>query len=97
VIVESHGPTYRGIDKVKRWVRVWIQSEGKVSRWDIASFHFAGDTAAYEWVFECTAKKKSSYIEGMSVVHFNGNKISYIREYRMTRPSFEWDEKEIAD
>jgi hypothetical protein len=33
----------------------------------------------------------------MSVVHFNGNKISYIREYRMTRPSFEWDEKEIAD
>lgn len=50
-IIESHGPIYKGIDKVRKWVKVWIQSEGKVNRWDITSFRFIDETATFEWTF----------------------------------------------
>lgn len=96
-VVESHGPIYKGIDKVKKWVEVWIQSDGKVDRWDLTSFYFVDDTAFFEWIFDCIVDKKTYHIEGISIVHFKDNKISYLREYRMTKPAFEWDEKKIAD
>lgn len=96
-IIESHGPIYKGIYKVKKWVETWIQSGGKVHRWHITSFYFVDDVATFEWVFDCVVNKKTYHIEGVSIARFNKNKISYIREYRMTKPSFEWDEREIAD
>lgn len=96
-IIESHGPTYKGIDKVRKWVKVWTQSEGKVNRWDITSFRFIDDTATFEWTFNCTVNKKTYHIEGITIAHFRDDRIKYLREYRTTKPLFEWDEKEIAD
>lgn len=96
-IIESHGPIYKGVEKVRKWVEVWIKSNGKVTQWDITSFYVVEDTATFEWVFDCIVNNKTYHIEGISIVHFKDNKISYLREYRMTKPSFEWDEKEIAD
>lgn len=96
-IVESHGPTYKGIDKIKKWVEMWIESGGKVNQWDIVSFYFVDDVANFEWIFDCSVNNKTYHIEGISTAHFEDNKISYLREYRMTKPSFEWNEKEITD
>lgn len=96
-IIESHGPIYKGRNKVQKWIEVWIKSGGKVNRWDVISFYFEADTAIFEWIFDCVVNKKPSRVEGISIVHFQDNKINYLREYRMTKPSFEWNEKEIAN
>lgn len=37
IIVESHGPTYHGIEEVKQWFSFWEQEKGKVLLWDISS------------------------------------------------------------
>ena len=34
IIIESHGPTYRGIDTVRRWVESWIAEGSTVDRID---------------------------------------------------------------
>lgn len=96
-IIESHGPIYRGVDNVKKWVEVWLQSNGKVNQWDITSFYFVDDIATFEWVFGCIVDNKTYHIEGISIVHFKDNKISYLREYRMTKPAFKWNEEKNAD
>lgn len=96
-IIESHDPIYKGVDKVGRWVQVWMQSEGKVDTWDITSFYFIDDTAIFEWIFDCKVNEESNHIEGITIARFKNNRIKYLREYRMTKPTFEWDEKEIAD
>ena len=35
VIVESHGPTYRGKDQIARWVDTWFGAGGEVLLWEI--------------------------------------------------------------
>lgn len=96
-IIESHGPIYQGIYKVKEWVKIWIQSGGQVNTWNITSFYFVDDVTTFEWTFDCFVNKKAYHIEGVSIARFNKNKISYLREYRMTKPSFKWNEKQIVD
>jgi len=92
VIVESHGPTYRGLKIARRWIEGWLGAGNTVDRWDITSFHFAeaDQVAAFEWGFECTADGVHYEIDGISIVGFEGGKIVTLREYRMTRPPYEW-------
>lgn len=96
-IIESHGPIYRGAHKIKKWVGVWLRSEGKVNRWDITSFYFTDDTTIFEWIFDCNVNNKNYYIEGISIVRFTDDKINYLREYRTTKSPFDWNEKELSD
>jgi len=88
VIIESHGPVYRGKEKVAEWINDWIKNKSLVSKWDIASFYeISPDKAAFEWVFECTVNGTRHSIDGVSIVFFKENKINYIREYRTTKQS----------
>lgn len=96
-IIESHGPIYTGIETIRKWIEVWLRSEGEVTRWDITSFSFIDAVATFEWTFACEVNKKEYYIEGISVVHFQNNKISYIREYRTTKSTYVWNEKELSE
>lgn len=91
LIIESHGPTYRGIDHVKQWVDVWFSHGGIVNQWDITSFHFGDLTATFEWNFDCTVEGERYAFAGASVVHFNDERITSIREYRMTDPPYDWE------
>jgi hypothetical protein len=91
LIIESHGPTYRGIKKVQEWVAEWFSRKDLVDRWDIISFHtLVPDKAIFEWSFECTVANKHYSIDGISMVHFEGGRISYLREYRTTEPLFDY-------
>jgi ketosteroid isomerase-like protein len=90
VIIESHGPTYRGIDKVRQWVESWIAEGSTVDRWDITSFHFVEGTAVFEWGFECTVAGEHYRLDGASVVELEGDRIVALREYRRTELPFEW-------
>jgi len=88
-ITESHGPTYRGLEQVKKWIDEWYRT-GRVNKWNIDSFFFAKDTVFFEWSFTCTIDNKTSSIDGASVVQFKNSKIYHIHEYRMTKPAFDY-------
>jgi ketosteroid isomerase-like protein len=92
VIVESHGPTYRGLEIARRWIEGWLGRGNTVDRWDITSLHLAEAerVAVFEWEFECTADGVHYEIGGISIVEFEGDKIVALREYRMTEPPYDW-------
>lgn len=89
-ITESHGPTYHGIEEVKRWTDEWYNKDGTVDKWDIDAFFFANDTAFFERSFTCTINGKTDSIDGASIVQFKKGKIHHIHEYRMTKPAFDY-------
>jgi ketosteroid isomerase-like protein len=92
VVVESHGPTYRGLEIAARWIESWLGAGNTVDRWDVTSLCFdeVEQTAAFEWVFECMADGVRYEIDGISIVEFAGDKIVALREYRVTAPPYEW-------
>ncbi len=91
-IVESHGPTYRGLEITQQWIESWLGGGNTVDRWDITSFCFdeTEQAAVFEWEFECTADSVHYEIDGISVAEFEGGKIVTLREYCMTETPYEW-------
>lgn len=96
-IVESHGPTYHGIQQIRQWVKMWKKENGKVVRWNITSFRFIEKehVAVVEWDFACTVSGKDHALLGISLVKFTGEKISVIHEYRMTKSPYNWNENRL--
>jgi SnoaL-like domain len=92
VIIESHGPTYQGIEEVKRWINCWIKTGSRVLRWDLRSFYFVDKekTAFFEWDFHCVANQRDYVLAGSSLVKFSGEKIAFIHEYCMTHMPHPW-------
>lgn len=87
VIIESHGPTYRGKKNVKRWLDEWLAEKSTVDKWEILSFTYEDNRAFYEWDFACTVKGTAYHLRGVSKVVFRAGKMERIHEYRMTRPA----------
>lgn len=92
VIIESHGPTYQGVEEVKRWINCWIKTGSKVMRWDLRSFYFLEKekTAFCEWDFYCIANQREYVLAGASLVKFSSEKIVLIHEYCMTHMPHPW-------
>ena len=85
-IIESHGPTYRGVEEVRRWVSEWNKQGSRVDKWDVVSFHeMPTEGAVFEWHFECTVEGEKHILDGISTVQFKGGKIDYMREYRSVK------------
>lgn len=90
LIIESHGPTYRGKKIVKEWIEEWRAQGNKVEKWNITSFHICGDLVVFEWVFAYQGKKIREAFEGVSLATIKGDKIATLREYRATHFPFMW-------
>jgi ketosteroid isomerase-like protein len=95
VVVESHGPTYRGLDVATQWIEGWLGAGNTVDRWDITSFRFdeIEQAAVFEWKFTCTADGVHYEIDGISIAKFAVGKIVALREYRTTEPPYDWTGK----
>jgi SnoaL-like protein len=91
LIIESHGPTYQGHNHVLQWITTWFQEGGQIQEWNITSFVYAANMAAFEWRFECSGSWGSAVFDGATIVRFKDNLISYLREYRCTTPPYEWE------
>lgn len=93
LIIESHGPTYHGIPDIEHWFKFWLEAQSQVKKWDITSFSFweKESTAFVEWDFSCLSDEIEYSFSGISIIKFNGEKISFIHEYRMTRPAYQWE------
>jgi hypothetical protein len=91
-IIESHGPTYKGVENVSGWIDLWVKEKARVLQWDITSFLYKDDerTAWYEWDFTCIVGGKKHKLLGASLVKFENEKIVFIHEYRMTKNPYEW-------
>lgn len=83
VITESHGPVYKGINQIREWVSTWTQV-GIVKKWDIINYYEYDDNIFFEWDFLCVINGQSHDFLGASIVKITQDKISEIREYRMT-------------
>ena len=91
LIIESHGPIYRGRAQAMRWAEDWLGSGSTVDRWDIVSSIGNGDRWSVEWEFVCTVEGKRYAFDGASIITLEGGLIEYLREYRTTQPLFEAD------
>jgi hypothetical protein len=85
IIVESDGSVYRGSQAIAHWIKNWKQERNMVAVWDIAAYYEMSDTAFFEWTFACVAKGRHYQFNGMSIVKFEKDKISYLREYKTTK------------
>jgi hypothetical protein len=94
VIVESHGPTYRGIPAAARWVEDWFKEGNTIEKWSITSFYFTNEAAFFEWHFACTAGNQHYEFDGASIARFVSGKIASLREYRMTENPYDWIPKD---
>jgi ketosteroid isomerase-like protein len=94
VVIESYGPTYRGTEMVARWIDAWHATGNRITRWDITSMHVSGSTCWFEWDFECVHEGQLAGFEGASVATLGTRLLSYLREYAMTAPRYEWTRPE---
>lgn len=61
LIIESHGPSYHGINEVICWFKLWLKANSIVLRWDVQTFYYLAQQkisfiheyrmthAAYHW------------------------------------------------
>lgn len=88
VIIESHGPIYKGVREIKAWINDWNKAGSKVNKWNITSFYEVSEIAVFEWNFSCTVEGKNHKLDGITLAKIKNSKIEYLREYRMTKPLY---------
>ena len=61
--IESWGPQYQGVEKIKHWFTEW-NTRGRVLRWDMgACFHRAQETMV-TWRFHCRMDDGTELLKG---------------------------------
>jgi hypothetical protein len=91
VVVESHGPVYRGTDRVAKWIDAWFGEGNSIESWDITELLVTAEAAAMEWRFTCTWHGRPASFEGASVARFSAAGIAYLREYQTVAELYDWD------
>ena len=80
VVVESHGPVYRGTDRVAKWIDAWFGEGNSIESWDITRLLVTAEAAAMEWRFTGTWHGRPASFEGASVARCSVAGIAYLRE-----------------
>lgn len=82
VYIESWGPEYHGVEKVKLWFDEW-NTRGTVLRWDIKQFFHEGNQTVAEWYFENKMEDgKIEAFDGVSLIKWTQNeKIFFLQEF----------------
>ena len=82
VYIESWGPEYHGVEKVKLWFDEW-NTRGTVLRWDIKQFIHNECQTVVEWYFENQmAGGKVEAFDGISLITWaQDGKICRLQEF----------------
>ncbi len=81
VYIESWGPEYHGLEKIRHWFQEWNQ-RGTVLRWDIRQFFHKGGQTVAEWQFENRVEGRTEAFEGMSLIRWTAEgKICFLQEF----------------
>jgi hypothetical protein len=99
VVIESHGPTYHGINDLKQWFDFWLKAKSRIIQYDINNFYFCEkDISLFcEWNFKCSSFDKIYSFPGASIIKISmRSKISLIHEYKMTKFPYLWDGQRLT-
>lgn len=82
VYVESWGPEYHGLEKIRHWFREW-NTRGTVLRWDIRQFFHKEDQTVVEWRFQNRMEDgRVEAFEGMSLICWTSEgRIRFLQEF----------------
>ena len=82
VYVESWGPEYHGLEKIRHWFREW-NTRGTVLRWDIRQFFHRDDQTVVEWRFQNRMDDgRMEAFEGMSLIRWTAEgRICFLKEF----------------
>ncbi len=82
VYVESWGPEYRGLEKIRHWFWEW-NTRGVVERWDIRQFFHRGDQTIVEWTFRNRMLDgRVESFDGLTKTIWNrGGRIVFLQEF----------------
>ncbi len=82
VYIESWGPEYRGVEKIKLWFDEW-NTRGTVLIWDVKQFFHKDDQTIVEWYFKNRMKDSSiEAFDGISLIRWTEeNQICFLKEF----------------
>lgn len=82
VYIESWGPEYHGLAKIKLWFDEWNR-RGTVLQWDIKQFIHQGDQTLVEWYFRNEMKDGTvEAFDGITRICWNDEgKIGFLQEF----------------
>lgn len=82
IYVESWGPEYHGLEKIRHWFREW-NTRGTVLRWDIRQFFHKEDQTVVEWRFQNRMEDgRVEAFEGMSLIRWTAEgRICFLKEF----------------
>ena len=82
VYIESWGPEYHGLEKIRHWFREW-NTRGTVLRWDVRQFFHKGDQTVVEWQFQNRIDDgRMESFDGMSLIRWTAaGKIGFLQEF----------------
>jgi ketosteroid isomerase-like protein len=79
--VECYGPEYNGKERIIQWFNDW-QKENNVLQWNMKRFFNRNNVIIAEWFFECETKTNKHSFDGVSIIEFDGDKITMIKEFQ---------------
>ncbi|MDE6259958.1 MAG: nuclear transport factor 2 family protein [Oscillospiraceae bacterium] len=90
VYIESWGPEYHGLAKIRHWFREW-NTRGHVLQWDIKQFFHNGDQTVVEWYFRNRMDDgREETFDGMSLVRWTAEeKICFLQEFGCNRNRYD--------
>ena len=82
IYIESWGPEYHGVDKIKHWFDEW-NSRGSVEEWNIKSMINTTDDTVVEWYFKCKMNDgHEDEFDGISLIKWNDvGQITCLKEF----------------
>ncbi len=94
VYIESWGPEYHGLEKIRHWFREW-NTRGTVLRWDVRQFFHKGDQTVVEWQFQNRIDDgRMESFDGMSLIRWTAEgKIGFLQEFGCNQGRYDPYEK----
>lgn len=82
VYIESWGPEYRGVARIRHWFEEW-NARGTVLAWEIRQFIHQVDQTVVEWYFHSAMRDgREEEFEGVSLVRWTRDgKIRLLQEF----------------
>ena len=82
VYIESWGPEYHGIEKIRLWFDEW-NTRGTVLQWEIRQFFHKGEQTVVEWYFKNTVDGgRTESFDGISLIQWTADcKIRFLKEF----------------
>ena len=82
VYIESWGPEYHGLPKIRHWFREW-NTRGRVTQWEIRQFFHKGEQTVVEWHFQNLMNgDRVEAFDGMSLIRWTKEeKICFLQEF----------------